>query len=302
MNFIYKLPLIIMILNCSLVFSMQQQEPQPLSREAKQQKMKERIKKEAMRVDVKTGMTELMHTAGSEAEYAPKKLQDLIDNGALVNATDKNEMTALMHAFYSRVSSPNLTAAIEILLRKDANANITDKGGKTALIHALIRIKHDEIGFIQCATPKDEIAQILERIYTKPLRLLLAKMSNAAINIQENDRWHPRTALMYAAEIRVPPFTQMLLEHGADANIYYIDRNLGDIFTALRFARNQTNNQEVIQLLEEKTGTKKNIPQPAAAQAPQTQAVVQVIPQANFLARFAFMQRLQPYIQRCTIL
>lgn len=281
------------------------------------QKAKDSITREIAYVNPETGATHLMYAAASNQRDANQIITTYLQRGALVNQTDNQKRTALMYVFLPNAKPHTIADITKTLLHNSADANLVDSQGQTALIKAFIKIKIEEkeqkelcsAERLTCGCRK-EIVIYLEEKYSKPIKLLLKKMNKEAINVQEHeDPYHPKTALMHAAEICVPNFTQMLLEAGADPAIFYTD-SLGNKFNALRFARIQTNCTELVKLLEEKTMqiVEEKTPEtaaqpetPVALSAPQAQTIA-TIPQTNFLSQFALYQRLRPYIQRCIIL
>ena len=77
------------------------------------------------------GKTCLMYAV--DAVCSKEVLQALIDHGADVNATDKNNRTALIGACTKR-----LLDAIHVLLKAGSDTNIADKDGNTCLMDAVV--------------------------------------------------------------------------------------------------------------------------------------------------------------------
>lgn len=80
------------------------------------------------------GMTALHHAAGFGATAA---VQYLIEQGADINAADKNGLRPLHHAAESK--NRHSGTAIETLLENGADIEARDKRGTTPLLYALLR-------------------------------------------------------------------------------------------------------------------------------------------------------------------
>jgi ankyrin repeat protein len=130
-----------------------------------------------------------------------KAVQDLLDHGAPVNATDSLGETALMAA-----SSGGQTAVAQLLLSRGADVNAGDKYGETALMNAA------GLGHL------------------KVVKLLLAH--GADLNAQGHGPLLSLTALMSAASEGHTTVVGALLDAGADPNLH----NQTWAMTALAYA------------------------------------------------------------------
>ena len=146
-------------------------------------------------------------------------LQALIDHGADVNATNKNNRTALMIACFKRYVD-----SITILLKAGSDTNIEDKDGDTCLMHAVAGDFSKEVlqamidhGADVNATNKDIKTALMwacEMRHVDAIHVLLKAESDTNI-VDKNGA----TCLMYAVVLDCSiEVLQAMIDHGADVN------------------------------------------------------------------------------------
>ena len=123
-----------------------------------------------------------------QSAYAGKlaEVEVLVAKGATVNLRDQKKRTPLILA-----ASNGHTSVVEFLFSEGADINARDSGGQTALTYS-------------CKRSFDETAAFLLK-------------NGAEVNVQSKKKGI--TALMLASVSGNVELVQMLLEHGADANL-----------------------------------------------------------------------------------
>ena len=163
------------------------------------------------------GETCLMYAA--DRDCSKEVLQAIIDHGADVNATNKENHTALITACAKKHED-----AIHVLLKAGSDINIADKYGQTCLMYAADRNCSKEVlqaiidhGADLNATNKDNRTALMracEERHEDAIYILLKAGSDT--NISNNS---DETCLMYAADRECSKeVLQALIDHGADVN------------------------------------------------------------------------------------
>ena len=155
------------------------------------------------------GRTSLILAVYSDS--SKEVLQAIIDHGADVNATDKNNYTALMIACWK-----GHVNAIHVLLKAGSDTNIANESGTTCLLHA-----------VNSNCSKEVLQAIMDH--------------GADVNATRKGNY---TVLMKACEIRHEDAIYVILKVGYDTNI--ADQN-GN--TCLLYAVNNNCNKKVLQAI-----------------------------------------------------
>ena len=146
-------------------------------------------------------------------------LQAIIDHGADVNATDKNNYTALISACEQRDVD-----AIHVLLKAGSDTNNVDEDGWTCLMYAVDNNCSNEVlqaiidhGADVNASNKNNYTALMiarEQKHVDAIHVLLKAGFNT--NIVDEDGW---TCLMYAVDNNCSnEVLQAIIDHGADVN------------------------------------------------------------------------------------
>ncbi len=173
------------------------------------------------------------------------KVQNLVEEGADINAQNSNGLTPLMFAIGSAHSDlvklllklgadPNgptkqgMTPLMEAALRNDAtiatlllDANaaldITNRAGKTALDIAAENGHKDMVKLLQQYAKAGRDRELLDAARDGALQKVRNLLANGAdVNTQDGNGWTP---LMFAVSSAHTELVKMLLQAGADVNI-----------------------------------------------------------------------------------
>jgi ankyrin repeat protein/CHAT domain-containing protein len=161
--------------------------------------------------DIDSQLIEVAITGDTET------IKFLIDNGADVNAKDKNGYTALMVA----VKHDHIEL-VKLLIDKGVDVNVKHKGNKTALMSAAkrgntetVKLLIDKDADVNAKDKKGKTAlMIAARLgNTKTVKLLIDK--GADVNAKDSSDY---TTLMRAVRLGNTEIVKLLIENGADVN------------------------------------------------------------------------------------
>jgi ankyrin repeat protein len=202
-------------------------------------------------VDPETGFTPLMVAAiqgkvlvvralidrGAELEYQEQDklrtvlivaanhgradcVEEILKRGALINAIDKYEMTALMHA-----SKHGHRDCVAVLLSRGAGVNIVDDHGFTA-VHLAAKFGHVQV--VEQLFEKGASLEIRDLVEGKtPLHLAaqygrkdtVKCLLDREAKINRRSTFEKSTAIMLASKEGHKSTVQLLIARGADANL-----------------------------------------------------------------------------------